>query len=242
MTNLLKQNMWEQFKALRGVPGWGVLERDGLLALKSPVSHAFFNFAWGTAEPSLIEKAKTFYGRRPFSWLLEEGAGDTALLEAGFALTDTLPDMVFDLDGYVFPGHGPGFTCIQPYGSHDLRTWAVTAGEAFGLDASLLEDFFLPLVREAGCVPILALCDGVPAATAMIFGGTTATGIYTVGTREPYRRQGLGRAMVHACLRLAVQYGSQRAVLSASSMGLPVYAKMGFRIERNVREYGFQRR
>ncbi len=155
MTNLLQQNMCEIFNILEKVPGWGVLAQDGWVALKSPVSHAFFNFVWGTPAPGPIETAKAFYGGQPFTWLLDEEAGDGPLREAGFALTETLPDMVFHMDGYGFPGHAPGVNCIRAYGSHDLRTWAVTAGEAFGLDSALFREFFLPMVREAGCVPIL---------------------------------------------------------------------------------------
>jgi GNAT superfamily N-acetyltransferase len=240
MINQLQQNVYEKFKILQPVPGWGVLEQDGLLALKSPLGHAFFNFMWGTAAPAPIARAKAFYDGQPFTWLLDEGADHAPLLESGFTLSDTLPDMVFQMEGYAFPGQAPGITCIRAYGSHDLRTWAVTAGEAFGLDAALFRDFYLPMVRQAGCVPILALCDGVPAATAMAFCGAAATGIYTVGTREPFRRRGLARSVVHACLRLAQHHGSQRAMLSASSMGLPVYAKMGFRVERTMREYVHQ--
>lgn len=241
MKNCHQQNLVEIFHLMEKVAGWGVLEQDGLLALKSPVSFPFANFAWGEATPAALARVKAFYGDLAFSWVLDEGQeGDAFLREAGFRAPETAPDMVLDLEGYAYPGHGPEIRLLRAYSSQDFRFWSATAAEALGLDVEAMRAFFLPLVREAGCVPFLALCEGVPAATSMAFCGGGTTGIYAVGTRESFRRRGLGQAVTHACLRAAQHHGSPRAVLSASAMGLPVYRKLGFRIERTVREYAFR--
>ena len=100
-----------------------------------------------------------------------------------------------------------------------------------------MKDFFLPLVRKGGAVPLLAFMDGLPAATALGYCGDEALGVYAVGTRPAYRRMGLGRAVTQACLTLGQDMGQHRAVLSASTMGMPLYRRIGFRTERIVAEF-----
>jgi hypothetical protein len=220
MENLHKQNLLECFRPMVKVPGWGIKEADGFLALKGPVPQALFNFVWARAEAPALAGARAFHGDRPFCWVLEQGQDDTRLRAAGFQPGLAATVMTLDLDNYVFPGNGPGVTVIRTHSSQDFRFWSAAAGEALGVEVEDVRAFFLPLVRQAGCVPFLVLHEGRPAATSLAFCGAAATGLYSVATREPFRRMGLGQAATHACLQLAHYHGSPGAA-HVSEGGVP---------------------
>lgn len=231
------QNLFEAYLAMAKVPGWDALDLDRLLVLAAPVAEPFASLAWGEATPAAILRARDCCAGRPFSWALNEGQAVEPLRQAGFHPAGTSTEMVLDLEEYGFPGLEPGITVIRAYSDQDFHTWSDTAAEALGLPPGPLRAFMRPLVRVAGCIPFLALFQGTPAATSLAFHGLESTGLYTVATREAFRRRGLGCAVTHACLRAAQNHGSRRAVLSASAMGLPMYRKLGFRVEGTCRNY-----
>jgi ribosomal protein S18 acetylase RimI-like enzyme len=237
MDNPQIANLQEGYRRMRANPGWEVLEQDGLLALKAPVPQPFANYVWAGAEPGALEVVQGFFGDSPYTWVLQEGQNDRLLRQAGFLAPEAAPDMSMGLDTYAFPGFAPEIQVLRAYSTQDLFFWAATAGQAFGVDGEVMRAFFQPLVREAGWVPFLALHQGRPAATAMAFGFGGTLGIYGVGTRDGFRRLGLGAAVVNACLRHGKEQGLRRAVLSSSAAGVPLYRKLGFQLERTAREY-----
>jgi predicted GNAT family acetyltransferase len=66
------------------------------------------------------------------------------------------------------------------------------------------------------------------AASTLVQTGSTA-GIYNVATVNAFRRRGIGEAMTWHCVSYGLDSGCSLAVLQASSMGRPVYERMGFR-------------
>jgi GNAT superfamily N-acetyltransferase len=59
-------------------------------------------------------------------------------------------------------------------------------------------------------------------------------GLYCFTTRERMRGGGLGSALVHASHDAARARGVERALLHATPMGRPVYARAGYREERSL--------
>ena len=53
-------------------------------------------------------------------------------------------------------------------------------------------------------------------------------GIYSVATVPDARGGGLGRAVTLAAMRDGATAGARHAILESSSMGLPVYSRLGF--------------
>ncbi len=76
--------------------------------------------------------------------------------------------------------------------------------------------------------------DAKPVAGATLFLGTGAAGIYHVDTLAEARGRGFGRAITAFALAAARKAGYRWGVLSASTLGTPVYLRLGFRIVGDV--------
>ena len=72
------------------------------------------------------------------------------------------------------------------------------------------------------------LVDGSVVATAMLVATGAIAGIYWVTTLESHRGRGFGAAITGAAVAGGRDLGCATAFLQASSLGRPVYARMGF--------------
>jgi GNAT superfamily N-acetyltransferase len=158
------------------------------------------------------------------------------LLANGFVHRASFPGMVADLRRLPEPGR----IAVPEHARVDrvadvpsLRDWVRTCLVAFGDSPDIVEpavEVFRELAlrdgREWRCY--LATIDGRPAASAGVLMTGGVAGIYWVGTPDEFRRRGLGTAVTAAALRDAYGEGYRVACLTASELGLPVYARLGF--------------
>jgi GNAT superfamily N-acetyltransferase len=79
--------------------------------------------------------------------------------------------------------------------------------------------------------------DGAPVATATIFFGAGAAGLYFVCTSPDARRRGIGAAISHAALADAREAGFGLGVLGSSPMGQRTYERLGFETVCDVHVY-----
>jgi GNAT superfamily N-acetyltransferase len=100
-------------------------------------------------------------------------------------------------------------------GPHEAR-WVASAYRAVGLGDSTFRHY-------------LAVLGGSFAGTGTLFLAPRSAGLYFVFTLPSARRRGVGRAITSTMLADARSLGARRAVLSASPMGRPLYAELGFR-------------
>ncbi len=74
----------------------------------------------------------------------------------------------------------------------------------------------------------IGLLHGEPVATVSLVTAGGSAGIYNVTTVDAARRRGIGAAMTVAAARHGGERGFDLATLQASTMGRPVYERLGF--------------
>lgn len=105
----------------------------------------------------------------------------------------------------------------------------------------MIEDFFTPWINECGNIPYLALLNGEPAATSLLYcDSLDNAAIYSLGTRPAFRCQGIGGSITHACLQAAKSKNVSKVALYASTMGKPLYEKIGFRHVQDLYIYSYE--
>jgi len=71
--------------------------------------------------------------------------------------------------------------------------------------------------------------DGEPVATAMRFTSHRIAGVYNVSTLPTFRRRGIGAALTWRAALDGLAEGCIASALQASTLGEPVYRRMGYR-------------
>ena len=115
----------------------------------------------------------------------------------------------------------------EPGVGHHVR--ALTDG--FGLDDVIAPGIMCPdLARRDGWAVYVGYRDGEPVSTGLGLRTGRTIGVYNIATVEPARGRGYGQAMTARVVADGVAAGCDVAILQASAMGQPIYARMGFRV------------
>lgn len=163
------------------------------------------------------------------------------LLAAGLRFEGTAPAMAMDLEALPRDEALPaGLEIIPVRDAVTLRDFVGVLAAEMGVPegsanpaaahhAALLQAIAPTLA--SGTVPLryLGLLDGRPVATSRISIGGGSAGLYAVATLPDVRGRGIGRALTLAALEAGRTLGYRIGVLQASSDGLPVYRRIGFR-------------
>lgn len=187
-----------------------------------------------------IEKVRARIGRAntPFTWWVMPSfapADLAARLERqGLERGDTWPGFALPISDLVEPPAVPGLEIRRVNGEPELESYVGIVAQALSPSETFTE-FLREACRAIGFEDdapeehVIGLLDGVPVASAsvMVVGG--AAGIYNVATLEPARGRGIGAAMTAAAVRRGAARGLSLATLQASSMGRPIYERLGFR-------------
>lgn len=121
----------------------------------------------------------------------------------------------------------------EAHESKDLDTWAKVAIASYNLDDEVHRAYGRRLIAPRNtesfrCHYFLGLLDNKPVATAALFEGKEAAGVYWVGTLPEARKRGIASAMTRHVLLKAKKCGYEIAVLNASPQGHSIYQRIGF--------------
>jgi len=115
----------------------------------------------------------------------------------------------------------------------ELENWAQVLVEGFEIEGKrkeLYKNYFINLGTEDSNIHFyLGILDEKPSASALLFEGQEAAGIYYVGTITEARRKGVAEAMTNHLLNEAKNKGFNITVLHASGAGCHLYKKIGFK-------------
>lgn len=84
----------------------------------------------------------------------------------------------------------------------------------------------------------LCYSDGEPVACATVASHDEMAGVWNVGTRFRYRRQGFARTLMRTLLADQDAQGCGMSMLMASRLGLPLYRQLGYRQMGTTRYLG----
>jgi ribosomal protein S18 acetylase RimI-like enzyme len=235
-------NYAEAMRDLTRRAGGTVLDEDGLLLYAAP--HPLPVFANGAmrtaaacAPERILERAREFFGarRRGFSLIVRTHAdADLRVLaeKEGLSVYGEAPGMV--LDHPLAAAHAPdGVELREVTTDADAKSFAAVQGAAYGTygmppDVTPLMLASIDVLRAPHIATFMALVDGEAAAGAMVVVTHGVAGIYWVGTTPAARGRGLAELCTRAATNHGFELGARVAALQASTMGEPIYARMGY--------------
>ncbi len=171
---------------------------------------------------------------------LEEG--QTALMEAGgYALAGQLPLMAVELSKLSSTQASDGVECRR-IAAAELEEWASLLADSYGLPR-ILGELCAETTRYGSdaadsTMQFYAVYDaGRMVSTSQLFLCDGLAGIYCVTTHPDFRGRGYGALATAEPLRLAAGLGCEIGILQASTMGLPVYERIGFEVSGTAAFY-----
>ena len=173
----------------------------------------------------------------PFVWWVMPSARPTDLPErlAARGLVDdgTWPGMAVAVDDLVEPPPVDGLEIRRVRDEADLDTYVgvyapiLSPSQAF-TDLFVRAALGIGFGEDALEENFIGLLHGEPVATTSLVTAGGAAGIYNVTTVEAARGRGIGAAITAAVVRHGAAKGMTVATLQASTMGRPVYERLGF--------------
>jgi hypothetical protein len=191
-----------------------------------------------TADAAIAASIARMRARKvPGSWHLGPGMTPSdlgqRLVDHGFHYAGDDIGMAADLSELQPSTMPAGFAISRVRTPEELSVWVATLGKGFGegpAEAEWVGEIYARLgLENPAWRHYLGRLDGVPVATATLFLGAGVAGIYFVFTLPEARGGGIGGAMTLAPLVEARALGHRIGVLGASTMGEPVYRRLGFR-------------
>jgi len=231
--------------------GGVVRDEDGLLLVAAnhpcPV---VVNSALRTGSMDAMEvlrRAGAFFGelgRGWETWIRHDADSDLqqAAETSGLCAAPELIGMVLDCSPdlgdvprdveFVRVGDTPG-----------VRDFANVAADGFREEAPGLSDLIRAIFSERGSLiapdtaAFVVRYKGEPAATALTMVKEDVAWIGWVATRSEFRGRGLARIATATATRAGFTLGAKFASLEATTMGVPVYLRLGFREIVRYRNY-----
>jgi ribosomal protein S18 acetylase RimI-like enzyme len=125
----------------------------------------------------------------------------------------------------------PGFEIRRVTDETGLDDHRRTATAGFGADPSVAEAMIkIGLLERPECVLYVGYLNDLPVTSGLGWRTNRTIGVYNIATIPAARRHGFGEAMTAQVLADGKAAGCDVGALQASSMGRPIYQRMGFRM------------
>jgi GNAT superfamily N-acetyltransferase len=236
-------------------PGGMLRDEAGLLWFETGVPLSIFNGVLRTqleAEKlsAVVDRVIAHFQRRqlPFEW----NVGPTSwtqdlnqiLLDHGMVHEEDEPGMAADLHAlHEEAADVPNLLIQEVTSDEQLRQWSRTWG--CGASVEVGEHWYtlykgLKLNQESPVHFYLGLLSGEPVATVALFFAEGVAAIHHIVTTHNVRRMGIGAAITLRAAQEARRHGYHIAILTASSLGINIYRRLGFREYCTFSTYGWE--
>ena len=159
------------------------------------------------------------------------------LVQNGWTHLASPPAMAIDLAILAEPTLPNGFELRQVTTEIELEQWQKTIATGFNLPAEVAQMFTLGPGKPIRFYT--AFINGEVAGTSALVIHKGVPGIYCVSTLPQFRGRGIGAAITSRPLLDAQAEGYHVGTLQASSMGYPIYKKLGFFDVCKIEMFGF---
>ncbi len=214
---------------------------QGVSIVDAALSSDTFNTAFGgEITEKTAKEVFSYYKKRsqPASWWIGPSAESTwasgYLQSAGFVLDEVDVGMVCDLDQmkdfYKWPEN---FTIRRCKFSSDYADFGFVIAEIFDPPDEKAKIFYSQVAKidpdqRKDMAFFVGYENGYPVATSCAF-FTSVAGIYDIATKKDKRNLGYGSAMLYRALMESKKMGLKKSVLQASSNGLNLYKRFGYK-------------
>lgn len=246
LADLSDTNCFETFRALSTASGMAVLEDGALLCVTTGAPVAFLNVGFvrrplDDPEAGLARAVAFFDGQRlPFVIRIREGLdaeAERAAERLGLPYTDTVPGMT--LHPVPEPPPPPaGLRITRVSDDAELNVFQEAMSAGFGMPIDIARRLMTRrTIGTDGLECYVGRVDGATVGVSSLFRIGRTAGVYNVAILPAFRGRGFGAAMTWHPVARGRAAGCDVAVLQASKMGLPVYARMGFRVVAPYRTF-----
>lgn len=226
--------------------GGGQHERLGdALFMRTKIPHCLFNSVILSGyDPATVDAALELAAGCassdgvPVLWRigpLADSAELRAHLEkAGLQPTDPQPAMLVELSDLPRPTQIEGMVIAMADGPEERSEWGRLTIAAFEMEDSLGVamgdcEATIPVEHFEDQPRFTAYLDDEPVAVSSLVMTNGLAGVYAVATLPNARKRGIGTAMTLHAMAEGMQRGARLATLQATTMGRPIYEKIGFR-------------
>jgi GNAT superfamily N-acetyltransferase len=224
--------------------GGTIFEEGGMVLLAGDTPFpVVFNSAWRT-DPTLagsdaVARSDAFFSAKAHGYSImvrDENAEDddlrAAAEAAGLVAQTQSPEMVCRtrVEARPLPA-GATLRWVDDEATfHDFVAVNDAAYTSLGMPAGTIIDAItdLPAMTAPTIHSVVAYLDAAPVAAAQTILSHSIAGVYFVGTVEAARGTGLGDGVTRAVTNRAFDEGAIAVTLQASSMGEPIYRRMGY--------------
>jgi len=223
-------------------------QKDYAWIFTTPSVWPNFVFNFNLKSPQVLYNSR-FIRRRMAAdfqpkWLVMNDQQDDGqwLTQNGFQLHRQWAGMAANLS--TLPQNIPpveGLKIISVTDNRTFQQWMAVINTALFETQALEVRMMHKLLQSPDTTMFLAILNGIPVASSMLYLSAGVAGIYMVATLTNHRGQGIGRLITLEPLLLAQQLGYNMAVLQATPMGYPVYQTVGFERLFWYNVYGIRR-
>ena len=252
----IEANLRECFRVLAcSRPRGEILELPGVTVASAGVTFQMFNAAFLSSSADALADLEeridlaarhfSLRGLRWSFWLCEDWIAKGLRRKAG---------SVFHRFGLHLSSEMPGMVADSlrqgPTGESELELQPAFSGEALqefrqigalcfhvppGWFAEVFDD---EMSRRMEFRAWVAYANGAPVGTAATVAAGGVTGLYNIAILPEYRRRGYGTALTRLAAEEAFrQGGAKKLILQASSQGVRMYERMGFRTVTRIAVY-----
>lgn len=197
-------------------------------------------------DKSIIEEIRTIFESKNLldTWMvipeLNPANAGKQLLDMGYVLQDTEPHMLYQhskADIISFEREiKESKLIIKHVTEQNLIDFTNTLLEGYEVPNEYVEKFKNLYLNTFCNKEVLGLMnhflgyiDGTPVSTSTLIYNADMAGIYNITTLPHHRRKGYGRIMTIDLIVKADSHKYSQSVLNASTMGKPLYEKIGFK-------------